>query len=122
MVTVGDFGIIQIAGIIFALFALSRVFLRYKDKSIRAFELLFWSIVWVGVVVIASFPAFFTQLSKFFGIGRGVDIVLYVGMIILFYLLFRLYVKIDAQQKEMTKIVREMAIQNAQKKKQNDKK
>ncbi|PIN80532.1 hypothetical protein COV16_00750 [Candidatus Woesearchaeota archaeon CG10_big_fil_rev_8_21_14_0_10_34_8] len=108
--------IIQLVGIIFAIFALSRVFLRYKDKSISAFELIFWSIVWMGVVTVALFPDIFTSLSKLLGIGRGVDTLLYVGMIVLFYLMFRLYVKIEGQQKDITKLVREIAIE-----KQNNK-
>lgn len=116
MTIIAGLGIIQLAGIIFAFFALSRVFLRYKDKSISVFELVFWSFVWIGVIAIAFFPGIFTALSAVLGIGRGVDIFLYLGMIVLFYLLFRLYVKIDAQQKEITKLVRELAIQNRNKK------
>ncbi len=112
MEMIGGFGIFQIIGVIFSLFAWSRVFLRYKDKNISIFELAFWSIVWGGVIIIALFPGVFTEISFFFGIGRGVDILLYVGMIVLFYLLFRLYVKLDTQQKEMTKLVREIAIAN----------
>ncbi|MBI5073050.1 DUF2304 family protein [Candidatus Woesearchaeota archaeon] len=119
---IGGFGILQIIGIIFSLFAWSRVILRYKDKNISTFELAFWSIVWGGVVIIALFPWIFTQISFFFGIGRGVDILLYVGMIVLFYLLFRLYVKLDTQQKEITKLVREMSISTAYSQKRERKK
>ncbi len=113
MEMIGGFGIFQIIGVIFSIFAWSRVVLRFKDKNISIFELAFWSLVWGGVIIIALFPGVFTQISFFFGIGRGVDILLYVGMIVLFYLLFRLYVKLDTQQKEITKLVRELAISNA---------
>ena len=82
---------------------------RYKDKSVTIAELLFWSTVWVGVITIALFPGIFTTLSKILGIGRGVDTLLYLGMIVIFYLMFRLYVKQEGQRKEMTKIVRELA-------------
>lgn len=116
MELIGNLGALQLFGIVFALFALSRAVLRYKDKSIKANELFFWSIIWIGVIVIALFPGIFVALSSFFGIGRGVDILLYIGMILLFYLLFRIYVKFEAQQKEITALVREVALQNAQKK------
>lgn len=116
MELIGNLGALQLFGIVFALFALSRAVLRYKDKSIKANELFFWSIIWIGVIVIALFPSIFVALSLFFGIGRGVDILLYIGMILLFYLLFRLYVKFEAQQKEITALMREVALQNAQKK------
>jgi len=107
--------ILEFIGIIFAAFALSRVFLRYRDKSITITELIFWSLVWIGVAAVALFPNIFTTLSKIAGIGRGVDILLYSGMIILFYLMFRLYVKIDGQQKDITKLVRELALQKKKK-------
>lgn len=113
MITVADMGLLQIVGIAFALFALSRAFLRYKDKSLRQNELFFWTIVWVGVICVAVFPSIFVTLSRVLGIGRGVDILLYGGMILLFYLLFRVYVKVEAQQKDMTTLVREIAIKNA---------
>ncbi len=102
--------LLQIIGVVFALFALSRVFLRYKDKSIKTIEFLFWNIIWLGVIALALFPGLFTALSRVIGIGRGVDILLYFGMIILFYLIFRAYIKIEGQQKEITLLVREFAL------------
>lgn len=114
----GEFGVLQIIGIVFAVFALSRAVLRYKDHSIKTNELIFWALIWGGVICVAVFPGIFVTLSKFLGIGRGVDTLVYTGMIILFYLLFRMYVKVESQQKEMTKLVREIAIQNPVQKKQ----
>ena len=113
----GDFGMLQIIGILFAVFALSRAILRYKDQSIKTNELVFWTVIWGGVICVAIFPSIFVTLSKFLGIGRGVDTLIYTGMIILFYALFRVYVKVEAQQREMTKLVREIAIQNPVRKK-----
>lgn len=83
----GEFRVLQIIGILFAVFALSRAVLRFKDHSIKANELLFWAVIWGGVICVALFPSIFVTLSKFLGIGRGVDTLLYTGMIILFYLL-----------------------------------
>lgn len=116
MELIGNLGALQIFGILFALFALSRAILRYNDKSIKGNELFFWSIIWLGVIIIALFPSIFVTLSRLLGIGRGVDILLYLGMLLLFYLLFRFYVRMEAQQKEITALVREVALQNAKKK------
>lgn len=104
-----EIGLLQVLGIAFALFAVSRAVLRYKDKSINGFELMFWSAMWLSVVAVALFPGIFTTLSKLLGIGRGVDTLLYGGMIVLFYLLFRLYVRVEDQKKEITELVRQIA-------------
>lgn len=111
-----NLGGVQIIGILFAVFAFSRIILRYRDKSIRANELLFWSIIWLGVICVALFPSIFVAASKLFGIGRGVDILLYLGMILIFYLIFRLYVRVEAQKREITSLVREIAFLQKKKK------
>lgn len=118
MAVLGEIGLLQILGIIFALFALSRVILRFKDKNISLTELIFWCVIWGSVVIVALFPEIFVTLSRVLGIGRGVDTLLYFGMILLFYLLFRLYVKVETQQKDITKLVRMVALSEAEKKKE----
>lgn len=122
MIIIGDIGLLHIGGILFALFALSRVILRFKDKNISFTELLFWCIVWGSVISVALFPQIFVTLSSILGIGRGVDTLLYFGMILLFYLLFRLYVKVETQQKDITKLVRIIALNDEEKKKALQKK
>ena len=109
--------ILQILLILFALFAWSRAFLRMRGKNISIGEFFFWSLIWIAVILVGIFPNIIIVLSTFVGIGRGVDLVLYTSIVLLFYLMFRLYVKIDTQAKEMTKLVRELAIKNAKKKK-----
>jgi hypothetical protein len=91
--------------------------LRLRDSHISVGEFSFWSLIWIFVIIIALFPDIISGLSTFVGISRGVDLAVYTGVILLFYLMFRLYVKMDAQARETTKLVREMAIKNAKKKK-----
>jgi hypothetical protein len=109
--------IVQILIIIFVIFAWSRAFLRMRGKSISIGEFLFWSFIWIAIIFMAIFPDVVSGLSNMVGVGRAVDLVMYISVTLLFYLLFRLYVKIDIQSKEITKLVRELAIKNAKKKK-----
>jgi len=105
--------LIQVLIMIFALFAWSRAILRLKSKNIGLGELLFWSIIWIAVIVVALFPEIISNLSEIAGVGRAVDLVVYVSIIVLFYLIFRLYVIIDSKNREMTTLVRELAIRDA---------
>ncbi|MBU1199372.1 MAG: DUF2304 family protein [Nanoarchaeota archaeon] len=104
--------IIQIIIIIFALFALSRAFLRFKDNKLTKTEFLFWAVLWVAIIIVSFLPSILNPLSQVFGIGRAVDVIIYISIIALFYLMFRLYVKIESMEKNMTGIVRKMAINN----------
>jgi small membrane protein len=108
--------IIQILFLIFALFAWSRAIIRFWKRDIELGEFIFWSGAWVVVILISLFPDSLTQFSYMAGIERGTDLLIYGGMILMFYMMFRLYVKIDHQNQEMTKIVRNIAMENKKRK------
>lgn len=112
-----EFTIIQGFALVFAFFALSRVILRFKDRSITLRELVFWSVIWIAIIVTAFIPEVSRSIANLFGIGRGVDFLIYVSIIVLFYLLFRLYVKIDSTDQEITKLVRQVSLKDIKKKK-----
>jgi hypothetical protein len=109
--------LVQVAIIIFAIFAWSRAMLRMRDKHISLGEFSFWSLIWIAVIFVALFPFVITRISWALGIERGVDLAIYVSIILLFYLMFRLYVGLDNQNKEITKLVREISIKDVKKKK-----
>jgi hypothetical protein len=39
------------------------------------------------------------------------DLAVYLAVLAIFYLIFRVYLKIDKQQKEITKIIRQLALE-----------
>ncbi|ADC68885.1 Protein of unknown function DUF2304 [Methanocaldococcus sp. FS406-22] len=112
--------LIQIVGVIFALFALSRVVLQLKRRSISFNEGLFWIFIWSLVVIFLIFPEFFGYVAEFLGVGRGVDALMYISIVVLFYLIYRLYAKIDALERQITHIVREIAIRDRYEPKKRD--
>ena len=101
--------IIQILVIVFALFAFSRSILRVKSKEMTILEFSFWGAIWIVMIIIALLPAVMEMLSRPLGIGRGVDIIIYLSVIALFYLVFRVYIKAESNRQEITKLVREIA-------------
>ncbi len=109
---------IQYLIIIFAIFAYSWSILRFKDKNITRSEFGFWTIIWSSIIIFTLIPSITTVFSQPLGIGRGIDFIIYFSIIILFYLIFRIYVKIERQRQEITLIVREVAKQEARKRKQ----
>lgn len=107
---------IQLILILFILFALSRAWLRYNEKKISVLEFAFWLVVWVAAIIAVISPGTIGYVSKFFGIGRPADLILYTAVLLLFYLVFRVYVAIDSVHVNLTKIAREIAIKNKRKK------
>jgi hypothetical protein len=108
--------ILQIVVVVFALFAWSRALLRLKDRKISLGEFGFWTLIWAAVITTSLLPQTADIAADFFGVSRPIDLAVYVGLLLVFYLVFRLYVKQEQQQQELTKLVREIAIRNPKKK------
>ena len=106
---------IQIIAILFASFAWSRALFRFKDRKINSSEFVFWSSVWFGVIVISLMPKFIGYFSTYLGIKRPIDSIIYASIIIIFYVVFRIYVKLENFEQQLTKLTREMAIKEKKK-------
>ncbi|RJQ17308.1 DUF2304 domain-containing protein [Candidatus Woesearchaeota archaeon] len=110
-----DLTIIQIFIIAFAVFALSRVFIMYKGKRITIYELLLWCVVWIALIVLSVIPVISGFLSKLVGVERGTDLIVYLSIIALFYLVYRIHMKAEKLDAQITKLVRQIAIDKKKK-------
>lgn len=110
--------LIQILVIVFAFFVVVRTAYRYAKKDITAKEFFFWLLIWLGISVIVLLPRLTEYLAKFLGVGRGVDAILYISVIGLVYALFRVMMKIEHLEQEITTIVRELALRKETDKKE----
>ena len=89
---------------IFIAFASSRAYLRFKDRSIGKLNFIFWLIIWLVVLVIVFDPQLSDNISSLFGIQHGTDAAFFFANLILFYLVFRLYVKIENVDRDITRL------------------
>lgn len=108
---------IQLILLAFSLFALSRVYLRAKERVISPRWALFWSIIFTAALVGTALPQTTTRFASLIGVGRGVDVIVYIALALAFYLLFRIYVMVEDLRHEITSIVRQIALKNSPKKK-----
>jgi small membrane protein len=102
--------IIQIIAALFVIFAISRAYLRFREKKLSSFSFIFWTIVWIAGIGAIIFPEISTSFARVLGVGRGVDAILYASIVILFYMIFRLYIKIEDTQRQITELVRKVAL------------
>ncbi len=105
---------IQIILILFAIFAMSRVFTRFRRGGLRLPHLGLWLLFWVLVVVAALRPEATDLLARWVGVGRGVDTAMYLGFLMIFYLVFRAFGKLEDLDRQLTRIVRANAIKDAE--------
>lgn len=101
---------IQIVLICFAVFAMSRVLIRYRRGLTRMLHLELWLLFWIAVVVVALRPETTNLLADWLGVGRGVDTAMYLALLLIFYLLFRSFGKIEDLDRQLTRVVRANAL------------
>jgi hypothetical protein len=109
------FSAIQILIVIFAVFAVSRVYIKVKARDIPKTWAIVWGVVWTGAAIVALLPGTSDLLASRVGIGRGADLLVYVSVMALFYIVFRLVVKIESMQQDMTKLVRAISMKDLDK-------
>jgi hypothetical protein len=49
-----------------------------------------------------------------------VDLAIYISILILFYFIFKIFIKIQKLEKDISKLVQKIAIENAEKPKENE--
>lgn len=101
---------IQIVLLCFAIFAMSRALIRYRRGLTRMLHLEMWLLFWVCVVVVALRPEVTDLLARWLGVGRGVDTAIYLALLMIFFLLFRSFGKIEDLDRQLTKVVRANAL------------
>lgn len=106
---------IQLLLLIFIVFAASRAVMQFRGGSIRFGAMIFWLGIWSVASVAIFYPEKTTEIARSLGIGRGVDIIVYVSIAILFYLVFRLHVYMEDLRSQLSKLIREISLNEVNK-------
>src|SRR3990167_5791873 len=100
--------------IVFILFAIFKAWRAYAGGGLDRRKLLWWTVFWLAAAVVILLPQTATLLANILGVGRGVDLALYISVVVLFYVLFTMSRRVDRLEKSLTDLVREIALKNAE--------
>lgn len=106
--------------LIVVLLVIIRIFWQYRAKKINIKELVFWTIFWLAVGLVVLWPQSINILADYLGVGRGVDVVIYLSLLLVFYIIFRIFVRFDKLEKDITKITRHLALEEKASKKKDE--
>jgi hypothetical protein len=73
----------------------------------------FWLSVWVAGSVAIIWPRSTAVVAHALGIGRGADLLLYSSVLVMFVAFFYVYTRFRKVDRQLTLLVRRLAIQNA---------
>lgn len=96
----------------FLIFAFTRVFFRFKDGALHPIGFAFWSILFGSAILLVLFPILSSDVARIVGVGRGADIVLYISVVLLFYLVFRVYIIVADIKRDISELVKQLALRD----------
>ena len=103
--------IFQIFFIFFALLVVSFVIKRRSEGLLSLRALIFWVLFWLLTIVVVLWPGSAEFAAEYSGIGRGADLVVYISLALMFYILLRLHIKLEMMNRDLTKIVRKDSLE-----------
>lgn len=100
--------VIAILILIFFIFKLGR---EWKKKSITINEFFFWLIFWsIGVVIILFIKPIDKLVMDLGFSSSGINLVFYVAVLMLFYLIFRMRLRMVKMEKDITELSRKISL------------
>jgi len=112
--------VIQVILTLLVVFIIWRVVDKFQRHEIVRGELVSWFVFWLAVIFLVWWPDFSQRVAEFVGVGRGVDLVVYLALFLVFYLIFRIFVRLERIEKNITKIVRKVALDEAENEDKSD--
>ena len=71
-----------------------------------------WLVSWFAIAVVVVLPRTTEFLARILGVGRGADAVVYLSVVTLFYLHFRVLVRLEKMDHTITQMVRTVALKD----------
>lgn len=103
--------ILQIIVSIFVASNLWRIYKQLKSQKLTLGSFWGWLILWLLVLVVFWLPDSTGYLAQFLGITRGADLMIYLSVLLIFYLLFKIFVRLNKIEESITKVVRREALE-----------
>ena len=95
--------VLSCIGILFGIY-------QYKKNNFNNAVLSLWVLVGIAIIVTALFPGITTVIANIFGFGRGLDIIYIISILFIFYIVFKLYNKMEEQKRRINELVSQLAL------------
>lgn len=103
--------LIQVFLVLFFIFAILRVVTRYRSGDLLIGGMLSWLVFWLLAIVVVVLPNSTFLVARFVGVTRGADLVVYSSLALLFFMIFKIMVRLERMNKDITKLTRKKALQ-----------
>ena len=87
------------------------MYLRLRNTFLDLILVLLFLITGIVFVI---FNEITDKMAHFLGIGRGADMIFYLGLLFLFFLMLKLYARLRRVEENLTELVRKKSIEDAE--------
>ncbi len=107
--------VIQFIISFFSLVVLIGVVRRFVRGTLSRSGVIVWVGLWVAVGALVWIPQVINYIANILGVGRGADAILYISIVVLFYLLFRLHGRFENLEHQLSELVTKIALKDLKK-------
>ncbi len=110
---------LQIIGIIIAAAVFWQARTMFKEGKFKRLDFFLWTGVSFALIIVSIFPKALDASFKYLQINRALDGLIVLGLFGAYILIFVVYIRIQETQREITEVVRKVALKFEEKEKTN---
>lgn len=96
--------------VIFTLLVIAKSYLDLRNKKGSIVMFIFWTVTWLAISAFAFFPRLVDYVLGNPRQNGGVGTALGIGLIFIYFIIYRVYVKADRIEKQLSKLIREKSL------------
>ncbi|MEX1052141.1 MAG: DUF2304 domain-containing protein [Patescibacteria group bacterium] len=107
------FAIARIFVVAFTVLIVAKSYLSYRSRHESLVMTIFWIVTWLIITAITFFPQLIDLVIDNQRAEGGIGTILGIGLIFIYFVIYRVYVKADRVEKQLAKLVRDMSTDDA---------
>ena len=90
--------------------AVAKALGRYQQDQMSLRRFIAWTCLWGVALIVGMMPQSWDYFSRLLGVETAANFFFFFSILFLVFLVFNMYVRIDHLHKDLTKLVRELAL------------
>ncbi len=104
---------VKVFSVALAAIAISKSYVDFRARAESAQMFLLWTLTWITIVVVALFPSIVDIILAYSGSGTaGLGTIFGMGLVFLLFVVYRIYVKLEKVEQNLTRTIQEIALKD----------
>lgn len=97
--------------VIFTILVLSKSYLSFRQRKESLAMTIFWFVTWFVISLFTFYPDLIDTVLIDPRTRSGTGTILGIGLIFIYFVIYRVYIKADRVEKQLNKLIRDLALQ-----------